>query len=57
MKDYLESIGGHGAIEFEDVICLSMADASLAAVAYLNMCPTTLPRSGSSNGCCVPAGI
>ncbi len=37
MGDYLESIGGHGVIEFEDVTRLSMADASLDAVACFDV--------------------
>lgn len=37
MECYLESIGGRGPIEFEDVTRLSMADASLDAVACFDV--------------------
>lgn len=37
MADYLASLGGHGAIQFEDVTRLSMANASLDAVACFDV--------------------
>lgn len=37
MADYLEGLGGHGPIEFEDVTRLSMAEDSLHAIACFDV--------------------
>lgn len=37
LANYLEGLGGHGHIHFEDVTRLSMADASLAAIACFDV--------------------